>query len=121
SRPANTGPIIDPTPAVVTTSARARSRMSSSAESLSHEIPADQIVPEPTPKAARAARSAAKLGATAVPSIAAAAIADATRVTMRAPKRSLRRPAGTDATTMARLAADSSAPALTSERWYARV
>jgi hypothetical protein len=90
--------------------------MSSSAESLSHEIPADQIVPDPTPNAARDASSAAKLGATAVPSMAAAAIADAASVTPRAPKRSLSRPAGTDATTIARLEAERSAPARTSER-----
>jgi hypothetical protein len=115
--PANTGPTIEPSPATVTTAANARSRAPGAAESPSHDRPADQIVPDPTPKSARAASRAGYPGAAATPAIDTPTIAPAASVTRRAPNRSLSRPAGTEAITIARLAAESSAPACTDERW----
>src|SRR6476619_5592903 len=110
-----------PTPATVMTVPSAADRRTSDAESPIHARPADQIVPDASPKAARARSRTAKPGAAAIPAVERMMSTPAARVTRRDPSRSDSRPAGIDAITIASGAAARSAPAAVVDRSYARV
>ena len=115
-KPQKTGPAIPPTPAMVMTVPSAADRRTSEAESPIQARPADQIVPDARPNAARVRSSSAKPDATAVPAVETAMSTPAASVTRLAPNLSDRRPAGIDAITIASGAAARSAPASAVER-----
>ena len=110
-----------PTPATVMTVPSAADRRTSEAESPIHARPADQIVPDASPNAARVTSRSAKPDAAAIPAVESAMSTPAASVTRLDPSRSDSRPAGIDAITIASGAAESSAPASVVERSYARV
>ena len=115
-KPQKTGPAMPPTPATVMTVPSAAERRTSEAESPIHARPADQIVPDASPNAARVTSRSAKPDAAAVPAVESAMSTPAASVTRLDPSRSDRRPAGIDAITIASGAAESSAPASVVER-----
>src|SRR5215831_18631708 len=111
--PASAGPTAPPAPALATDPPRLDPP---GATSASHEIPAVQIIPKPSPKISREAKRIGNEGATAWVNRAAVISAPAHRVSLRAPTRSERAPVGRQNARVARPVALRRAPCARPER-----
>ena len=101
--PANTGPVVKPSPATVAAAASAPVRRSSVSESESHAAPAPHNAPNASPNAPRASRSVQNSFARPCPSVASVKSAAEAIVTPRAPMRSASWPSGSATTSAVRL------------------
>src|SRR5262249_43558008 len=111
--PARAGPTAPPAPALATDPPRLDPP---GATPASHEIPAVQIIPKPSPKTSREVNRTGNEGATAWMSRAAVIKAPAHRGSQRGPTRSDRAPVGRQNARVARPVALSRAPCARPER-----